>query len=177
MERSLILRPNGISTRKAKDSIILAEKCDFTDLVDFDRDETPFREKIMLIEKKLELLPQLEMQYHHSFNGGIYLRTLYAPKGALMTSYIYRKDHQCIVSKGVVSYRSEVMGGKIVGPYIFTANAGSKRVVYCHTDMVWTTAIKTDATNVEDAMDDIYLSSYDEWDLESRNVNITVVGG
>ena len=172
----MILRSES-AVQKAKDAIIFAEKCDFTDLINFERDDTPFREKIMLIEKKLELLPQIEMQYNHSFIDGVYLRTLYAPKGALMTSYIYRKPHHCIISSGVVSYRSEVMGGKITGPCIFTAGAGSKRVVYCHTDMVWTTVIKTDATNVEDAMKDIYLSSYEEWDKENDGVTLTVVGG
>jgi hypothetical protein len=162
---------------KAKNAVAFGAAHDFTDLVDFDRDRTPFREKIMLIENKLKLLPEVEMEYTHSFHGGIYLRTLCAPKGTLMTSYIYRVPHQCLISKGVVSYRSEVMGGKITGPFGFVSDAGSKRVVYCHTDMVWTTAIKTDATNVADAEKDIYLTSYEDWDRECGNNCSMILAG
>ena len=172
----MILRPNRVESAKSRDAVVWAEQHDFTDLIDFDRDDSPFRDKIMLIERKLELLPQVEMEYHHSFHGGIYLRTLYAPKGTLMTSFIYRVPHQCLISKGVVSYRSEIMGGKITGPFVFSADAGSKRVVFCHTDMVWTTAIKTTATNVSDAEKEIYLTSYEDWDRECC-ANIIEVGG
>ena len=162
-------------TKKAKDGLELARLMDFTDLVDFDRLPGTFRDKILAVEERLKLLPDIEFQYDHSFYGGIYLRTMYAPKGTLMTSFIYRKPHQCLISRGVVSYRSEVLGGKITGPCRFVADAGSKRVVYCHTDMVWTTAIKTDATNVADAERDIYLTTYEEWDKEC-DVNLIEVG-
>jgi len=165
-----------IITPEAKASLELARLMDFTDLVDFDSRPGTFREKIEAVEAQLALLPMPEMELDHSFHGGVYLRTLYAPKGTLMTSYIYRVPHQCLISKGVVSYRSEVLGGKITGPCRFSADAGSKRIVYCHTDMVWTTVIKTDATNVADAEREIYLKTYEEWEAECC-ANIIEVGG
>jgi hypothetical protein len=157
--------------------LVKAKACDFTDIIDFSDDSIPYRERIMTIEKRLMELPDVEMRLEHSFNGGVYLRTLYAPKNTLMTSYIYRLDHQCIISSGVVSYRDETMGGKIIGPYIFRAFAGSKRCVYVHEDMVWTTAIKTNATTQEEAEKEIYFRHYEEWDNEQLGGNIITVGG
>ncbi len=152
----------------------MARKMDFSDILDFNDESIPFRERTKIIEDRLAELPEVEMEYKHSFNGGIYARTMYAPKGILMSSFIYRKDHHCIVSMGTVSYRSEEMGGKITGPFMFTANAGSKRIVYTHTPMVWTTTIRTDATNVEDAERDIYFRTYEEWDNSVMNDIICV---
>lgn len=142
----------------------MAKKMDFSDILDFDDESIPFRERMEIIENRLRELPEVEFEYKHTFHDGVYARTMHSPAGILMTSYIYKKPHHCIVSSGTVSYRSEVMGGKIHGPYMFTAGAGSKRIVYTHTPMVWTTIIKTDATNVEDAERDIYFKTYDEWD-------------
>ncbi len=147
---------------------------DFSDILSFDDDDMSFRERIVTIEKRLMELPEVPFEMKHSFHGGMYARTMYAPKGILMTSYIYRKDHHCIISTGQVSYRSEVLGGKINGPFMFTACAGSKRIVYTHTPMVWTTIIKTDATNVADAEADIYLKTYEEWDKECSNDSLLV---
>ena len=170
----ITLRPKG--GLEIKKELVLAKLKDFTDLVDFDRQPGTFREKIIAVENQLMLLPLVEMELNHSFHGGVYLRTLYAPKGTLMTSYIYRVPQQNLISKGVVSYRSEVLGGKITGPAKFCADAGSKRVVYCHTDMVWTTILKTDCTTVEDVEREIYFTTYEEWDKECC-ANIIEVGG
>lgn len=170
----ITLKPKG--GLQIKKDLIIAKMNDFSYLTDFDTDPAPFRSKIMVVEEQLKLLPDVEMELTHSFHGGVYLRTLAAPKGTLMTSYIYRVPQQNLISKGIVSYRSEVMGGKIVGPFRFSADAGSKRIIYCHTDMVWTTIVRTDCTNVADVEREIYLNTYEEWDKESC-ANIIEVGG
>lgn len=170
----ITLRPQG--GLQIKKELEIARLRDFSNLLNFDALPGTFREKIMAVEDQLNLLPYTEYKMTHQFNGGVYLRTLYAPKNTLMTSYIYKKDHHNLISKGVVSYRSEVLGGKITGPCSFQAGAGSKRVVFFHTDCVWTTIIATDATNVKDAEKDIYLRTYEEWDKECR-ANIIEVGG
>ncbi len=170
----ITLRPQvGLQIKK---ELEIARLRDFSNLLNFDALPGTFREKIMAVEAQLLLIPEVVMEYDHSFHGGVYLRTLYAPKGTLMTSYIYRVPQQNLISKGVVSYRSEVLGGKITGPAKFSADAGSKRVVYCHTDMVWTTIVKTDCTTVEDVEREIYLDTYEEWDQECC-ANIIEVGG
>lgn len=168
------LKPQGLV--KLKKDLALAKLMDFTDLVNFNDDPRPFRVKVADIEERLMKLPLVEVEYDHAFHGGIYLRTMIAPRGTLMTSYIYRKPHHCIISKGNVSYASEINNLKIEAPYRFHADAGSKRIVYCHTDMVWTTVIQTDATTVAEAEKDIYLTTYEEWDNECCD-NIIEVGG
>ena len=168
------LKPQGLV--KLKKDLALAKLMDFTDLVNFDDDPRPFREKITAIEKRLELLPMRELEYDHAFHGGVYLRTMIAPKGTMISSYIYRKPHHCIISKVKASYRSEQSSQRIEAPYRFQADSGSKRLIYCETDLVWTTIIKTDATTPEDAEKDIYLTSYEAWDNECC-ANIIEVGG
>jgi hypothetical protein len=155
--------------QKHKNAVTMAKKVDFSDILDFNDESIPFRERMEIIEERLRELPEVQFEYKHTFHGGLYARTMYSPAGILMTSYIYTKPHQCIISSGTVSYRSEVMGGKIRGPFMFTADAGSKRIVYTHTPMVWTTVIKTDADNVEDAESEIYIKTYEEWDSSLMN--------
>lgn len=163
----ILLKPTKrLDSARIKFNLETARMRDFSDLLNFDALPGTFREKIMAVEDKLLLLPYTEYKMHHSFHDGVYLRSLYAPKNTLMTSYIYRKPHQCLISSGVVSYRSEVLRGKITTPVIFKADAGDKRIIFFHTDSIWTTIIKTDATNVADAEADIYLKSYEEWDAE-----------
>lgn len=150
---------------------------DFSDLVHFDTLPGTFRSKIMAVEERLKLLPEIDIPIEHHIGGGIYARTMVAPKGTLLTGRIYKKEQMIIMSSGDHSFRSESMGGRIRGPYIFTAPAGSKRVGYCHTETVWTCLVRTDALTVEDAEKDVYASSYDELDAYLVDNATIEIGG
>ena len=170
-------KPNRAECADAKRNVELAKLNDYSELLNFDSGDMPFRERIMALQTRMESLPQIETPIEHHLSGGVYARTMYAKAGTLLIGKIYKKDQIIVMSSGVHDFRSEFLGGLIRGPYIFESPAGSKRVGYCVTDVVWTCIVKTDAKTIEEAEKDIYASDYDELDRFLLGDNIVLVGG
>lgn len=156
----ILLKPE----KKAKDTVEKANRDDFGFLLDFDDGSMPFRERIMAIEKRLSELPQIDIPIEHHFAGGIYARTMSAPRGTCLTGKIYKVPQMIILSEGEITIRSEGFNYRIKGPFIYESMAGAKRFGYCHTDVVWTCLTSTSATNKDDAESDIYAETYEELD-------------
>lgn len=171
MEKSLTsLKPNKSGLVKAKESVRTAIKEDLSLILNFDDNSIPFRERIFMVEKRLAELPQIEIPIEHHFAAGIYARTMIAPRGTMLTGKIYKVPQMIIVSKGDITIRSESYNGRLIGPHIYESPIGSKRFGYCHTDVVWTCLVKTNADNVEDAEKEIYAESFEEIDVNIPDV-------
>jgi hypothetical protein len=170
MEKSLILRPNGLV--KAKQSVSLAEKNDLSGLMNFDDPSMTFRERIMAVETRLLELPQVEIPIEHHFGAGIYARTMIAPRGTVLTGRIYKVPQMIILNAGEITVRSENFNGRIRGPHIYNSPVGAKRFGYCHTEVVWTCLTSVKSTDVESAEKEIYAETYEELEkyLDSDNM-------
>lgn len=97
----------------------------------------------------------------HQFADGIYKRTIFPPARAFVVGMIHRKSHFCFIEEGEVSVLTEDGPIHIKGPFGFRSPAGSKRVVYHHTDTIWTTYHATDETDVKRIEFEIIAPSYE----------------
>lgn len=130
-------------------------------------EQAPTRAEILLFERELRKFEQLDCPLQHNFAPGSYARTIAIPEGSLVVGKIHKHAHQNIVSRGLVTvvteFGRETIDARVM-PVIFTSKPGSKRALYCHTDVVWTTIHLTDSTNLADIEREIIASDYEELD-------------
>lgn len=100
----------------------------------------------------------------HEFADGIYKRTIYSPAGTLVVGMIHRHAHFCVITKGDVSVLTEDGPKRVQAPYMFRSPAGSKRMVYHHTDTEWTTFHATNETDIERIEQQIIAPDYESLD-------------
>lgn len=98
-------------------------------------------DKIDMLERcMVDKFPVIECPVTHRFLDGIYIREIFMPKGSLVSSKIHRTRHPYVIREGVVSVW--VNGGKEIvlsEGYEGITEPGTKRILYCHTDVIWTT--------------------------------------
>jgi len=106
-----------------------------------DREGSEDWQRINLIEDELAALPQQEMPTDHVFTHGLYTRSIFIPAGSLLTSRIHLFQHPFIISLGSVSvWMDSKIGWQFLqAPYIGVTEAGTRRILYAHTDVIWTT--------------------------------------
>lgn len=145
--RALALQESGLDRRAALRSIM--------DCVE---------QKISSMEGSMGAHP---FPLEHEFADGVYKRTIHSPAGTLVVGMIHRYAHFCVITKGDVSLLTEDGPKRVQAPYMFRSPAGSKRMVYHHTDTEWTTFHATECTNVEEIEDEIIAKSYAELGVAS----------
>ena len=101
----------------------------------------------------------------HSFAPGVYVRQIFIPAGVLIVGKIHKHEHPNFLMKGKVSVLTESGGVEILeAPLQMISPAGTKRVVYAHTDTVWTTIHVTEKTDLVEIEEDIIAKDYDEYE-------------
>lgn len=89
---------------------------------------------------------------YHKFTPGMYSRTVFMPKDALVVSLIHNTKHQFIVSQGRVSVRvNEDKWELIEAPFIGVTMPGTRRVLCIEDDCIWTTFHVTDIQPINDS--------------------------
>ncbi len=102
-----------------------------------------------------------EFPLKHHFDGGLYTRELFLPKGSVIVSLIHKQAHPSFMLEGLVSYLDD--SGMIkelkAGDKVFT-EMGAQRVIYAKEDTRWCCVYKTNKTNVEEAEDELFTEDY-----------------
>lgn len=98
-------------------------------------------QRINAIERDLAEMPQVEMPLNHTFADGQYGRSIFIPAGTLATTRIHLYGHIFVLSLGSVStWEGAKLGWQFMAaPHIGTTSPGTRRIVYAHTDTIWTT--------------------------------------
>ena len=109
-------------------------------------------------------LQEPEMPLWHAFAPGAYARTIFIPAGTLVVGKIHKHAHLNILIRGRVSVATEEGPMELEAPRVMTSKAGTKRVVYAHTAVLWTTIHLTNKTDIAEIEDEIIAKSYDEYD-------------
>jgi hypothetical protein len=92
------------------------------------------------LEVAMMNVPAAECPVVHRFTPGLYIREIFMPAGALVTSKIHRTEHPYTISKGRVSVLTENDGWvELAAPHTGITVPGTRRVLYIHEDTVWTT--------------------------------------
>jgi hypothetical protein len=124
------------------------------------------REIITQVEEAAKLsTEQIEIPIKHYFckgGSGVYAREMFMPAGSLIVGKIHKHENMSIISAGEVSILSIDGLVRVKGPHTFVAQAGTKRLIYAHTDVVWTVLHGTSETNIEKLEEEFIAKDYSE---------------
>jgi hypothetical protein len=130
----------------------------------------------MLYELQAEVtnLPEVDCPLQHVFAPGVYARTIMIPAGTVVVGKIHKHAHVNILSQGEVTVVTESGGREnFCGPITMVSQPGTKRAVYAHTAVVWTTIHLTDKTDLDEIEDHVIAKTYAEYEsfaLNQKNI-------
>ena len=112
--------------------------------------------KVDAIQAAVERMPQVELPLKHRFTPGMYIRTIFMPKGTLVVSKIHRTTHPFVVTRGQAAVFDEKDGvQEIKSGHIGITSPGTRRILYIREDCEWTTFHATDKTTPEEVEKEI----------------------
>lgn len=79
------------------------------------------------------------LDLEHLFAPGIYIRQIFMPAGEFITGAIHNFEHFNTVLTGRASVIMKGIVHEIVAPNCFISEAGVRKVLWIHEDMVWQT--------------------------------------
>ncbi len=82
------------------------------------------------------------------FTPGVYVRVLRMKAGLRVVGKRHAQEHISIISQGRATVMTEEGRQEIVAPCEFISPAGTKRCVWVHEDMVWTTIHRTNEADM-----------------------------
>jgi hypothetical protein len=109
----------------------------------------PTRSAIEALQEVISTVQQLDLKTEHYFAGGVYMRTLWRPKGALIVGKVHRREHIYMVVFGDVTVTSDGFRERIQGPRVLVCKPGTKRAVFAHEDSLCLTVHRTEETQLE----------------------------
>lgn len=114
--------------------------------------------------KKANGIPDLDCPLTHTFAPGSYARTIFVPKDTLVVTKIHKVAHLVFLMQGSVLVATEEGPVAFEAPCIMVTKSGTKRVVYCKTDVVWTTVHVTEKTDLDEIEDELIAKDFAELD-------------
>jgi len=112
-----------------------------------------------------EMLDRVEAQMHEIgcsefettgfFCGGIYVRTVYVPKGSYLTSKVHKTEHPFVLSEGTLTMFTQDGEHIITSPHIDITLAGTRRFARADTDVLFTTFHRTDKTTEAEVEEEV----------------------
>ena len=122
------------------------------------------RDKLYALQGALTNLPEVDCPLQHMFAPGVYIRTIFIPKGTCVVGKIHKHRHANILSSGSVLVLTESGGlEKLTGPVQMVSEPGTKRAVYAETDVVWTTIHPTEETDLEKIEEEVIAKTFQEY--------------
>jgi len=100
----------------------------------------------------------------HTFADGMYIRELTVPAGVLTITKIHAQTHPFFVLKGCMTILTEKGKQRINAPYSGITQAGTKRVIMHHTEVVITTVHRTNEMDLDKIEGDIVASDFNSLD-------------
>lgn len=104
--------------------------------------------------------PLVEIPVVSRFGGGMYAREVTLPAGIVATGKIHKFEHIVFITKGDISVLTETGVKRIVAPATFVSPPGTKRAVYCHSEVVFTTVHATQFKTAEECEANLVLDSH-----------------
>ena len=123
-----------------------------------------WREKLQRLDEELLKYPQIDLPITHRYSRGVYSRTMYMPRGTILTGRIHKYSQINILLRGEVSVLTEEGMVRVKAPFVVESPAGTKRAMYAHEDSEWMTIMGTDITDPDEALDELTAWTYDEYD-------------
>ena len=117
-----------------------------------------YRDAVTKLEEKIKnidsaLVGEKLNKYNplkHTFADGYYIREINTPAEQLIVTQIHKEEHPFFLMKGECSVLTEDGPKRIKAPYYDITKAGTKRIIYIHSDVTWITVHATDLKTVEE---------------------------
>ena len=130
--------------------------------------KSEFRKEIMNFEEHIKSLPgalgEDPFPLKHEFADGMYIRTLTVPPRVVTVTKIHGKTHPFFLQKGTISILTEEGVKRHTAPYAGITKAGTKRVIFHHDEVVFTTVHKTDETDLKKIEDEIIAKDFTQFE-------------
>lgn len=133
---------------------------DFEKGVNLSQEET--RYYIAQLEEQMLTMPQIEVPLKHYFSKSVYGREIIIPSGSLIVGKIHKHQTMNVLSQGEVSVLSIDGVVRLKAPATFVSSPGAKRVIYAHSESVWTTFHGTDETDIEKIEKEFIAETYED---------------
>lgn len=141
---------------------------------------SPLRQNIITFEKLSRELPlvelkegnigRVELRVEHQFSYGVYARTLYIPKGVMLSGQIHKYENYNILLKGKLKVSIGEQMETIAAPFTVVSPANTKRIAIALEDCVWVTILGTHERNVE-IIEKAFIAKSEEEYLEFIGAN------
>ena len=139
------------------------------DFVEYKKKQKEFRETVSTFEEALKKHESsLGDSTHklnptkHSFSDGQYIREIYNPSGLVLVTKIHSKNHPFFLMKGEMSILTEEGVQRIKAPYQGITKAGTKRIIFTHSECVFITVHRTDTLTIEEVEEEVIAESFDQ---------------
>lgn len=134
-----------------------------------------FRASIHAWEALARTAPQVDLRVEHHFSFGVYARTVYIPKGIILTGHIHKFENLNILSKGKMKVSIGDQMEIVEAPFIVVSQPNTKRIAEALEDCVWTTIHGTHERNL-DIIEDYFIAHNEEEYLEFVGANQLKLG-
>lgn len=117
---------------------------------------------------------QVECPLAHRFTEHQWIRERFVPAGTLFTTYTWRLEHPFFGSMGELLIWDEMSGWvHFKCPCTGITKAGTKRVVYAITDVVWS-SVHFNPTNTRDIaeLEEMWLEKYENENLSLEEIKV-----
>lgn len=99
----------------------------------------------------------------------LYGRSIFIPRGTVLSSRIHLHQHQFIISKGLISVYDETTGEKklLAAPFHGITEPGTRRALHALQDTIWTTFHITDSNDPDEIVEEVSRDSPNRKQLEN----------
>jgi len=104
---------------------------------------------LSLQEYCLEEQEQEELPLIHDFAPGVYMRRVLMRKGIFVMGKTHKTKHLNLVMSGSANVMVNGIVKFLSAPDVFISEAGDKKLLYIHEDMIWGTIHPTDETDLD----------------------------
>lgn len=121
-------------------------------IIDLDRlvEEISTEAQIKKFDAFMIGIPQVECPLDNLFYPGLYIRERFVPAGTLFTTYTWKTTHPFRCIRGELLIWEQAKGWQLFeAPCKGITMAGTKRIVYAITDVIWET-LHANPTDIQD---------------------------
>jgi hypothetical protein len=126
--------------------------------------------KILELEALMKAMPQVESPAQHYHLSGVYCRSLFIPKGCLLTGKIHNHESIGILAQGTLRITNGETSVVVTAPYITVDKPGIKRLGYAETDCTFITVHRTDLDSIDAIEEALVSDSFEEYELKTQQL-------
>jgi len=126
--------------------------------------------KILELEALMKAMPQVESPAQHYHLSGVYCRSLFIPKGCLLTGKIHNHESIGILAQGTLRITNGDISTVVTAPYITVDKPGIKRLGYAETDCTFITVHRTDLDSIDAIEEALVSDSFEEYELKTQQL-------